>query len=69
MHRCIRICIKGELKMTIFSAERCASVTLSAVLLNLSFSNGARTNAFTTRMAIRFSCTLLFMSSYLRIIT
>ncbi len=39
---------------------------MSAAFLNFSFSKASRTKALTTRMALTFSCTLAFRSSYLR---
>ena len=65
----IRICMSGPFKMTTFSALRWAFIRSSAERANFDFSKLSRTNALTTRIAMRFSCTDPFRASYFSIIT
>ena len=53
----MHICIRGWLSCISFSARYWAARTASALSSNLSDSYFSRTKAFTTRMAMRFSCT------------
>ena len=56
-------CMMGIRVMTMLSAWMDWFIRPSLASLNFCFSYSERTKAFTTRMAMRFSCTLAFSRS------
>ena len=57
------IIMAGLLNDSVLSAFTNSLYRAVAALVNFSFSYFSRTNAFTTRMAETFSCTLAFSAS------